>query len=56
MKKTYIAPSIEWMPIQAAEIICASGVEGDIGIEFGGIDGEGILPPASRQEFDMLPL
>lgn len=60
MKKTYLAPAIECMPMQTAELICVSGVEGDIGndfggIDFGGIDGDGVLPPASRQSFDMLP-
>ncbi len=56
MKKTYIKPATEVLATIAEELMAGSAVSGDNGIEFGGIDETGELPPASRWFFERFGL
>ena len=50
MKKTYLQPSTEMVIIGTTTMICGSeGVSSDNGIDYGGVDEEGELEPASRR-------
>jgi len=50
MKKTYIEPSIMVAYIGTTAMICGSeGVTSDKGIDYGGVDEDGELDPASRR-------
>ena len=50
MKKTYLQPSPEMVIIGTTTMICGSeGVSSDNGIDYGGVDEEGELEPASRR-------
>ena len=45
-KKEYIVPSMEVVEIKNMQLLAGSGVTSD-GIDFGGIDDEGVLDPMS---------
>ncbi len=49
MKKRYITPMMESMEYQPVTLLTGSGVVGDNGIPFGGIDTEGTVTPGSRE-------
>ena len=50
MKKTYLKPSTEVVRIGTNTMICTSpGVKSNNGIDYGGIDEEGVKDPASRR-------
>lgn len=57
MKKTYIEPSVMVANIRTSMMICVSdGVTsgGDAkGIDYGGVDEEGVKDPASRRQYDV---
>ena len=46
-KKEYIAPSMDVVEIKNMQLLAGSGVTSDNGIDYGGIDDEGILDPSS---------
>ncbi len=50
MKKTYIQPLTEVVRMGTLNFICASkGVTSNNGIDYGGVDEDGELDPASRR-------
>ena len=50
MKKTYIQPFTEIVRMVISSIICTSGgVKSNNGIDYGGVDEDGELDPASRR-------
>ena len=50
MKKAYLKPEIEQMSADLASLICGSqDITSDKGIDYGGVDEEGTLDPASRR-------
>ena len=56
MKKIYITPTMESVEYQPVQLLSGSGVVGDNGIPFGGIDVDGTLPPGARGLENMLGL
>ena len=50
MKKTYIQPITEALVVAEVEMIAASGVKSDIGINYGGIDETGSLDPSVKED------
>ena len=54
MKKTYIQPLTEVVRMGTWNFICASeGVTSNNGIDYGGVDEDGELDPASRRRRDV---
>ena len=54
MKKTYIQPLTEVVRMGTWNFICASeGVISNNGIDYGGVDEDGELDPASRRRRDV---
>ena len=54
MKKTYIQPLTEVVQMGTWNFICASkGVTSNNGIDYGGVDEDGELDPASRRRRDV---
>ena len=50
MKKTYLQPSMEVVMTMTVTMVCGSeGVTSDKGIDYGGVDEDGELDPASRR-------
>lgn len=50
MKKTYQQPFAEMANYGMEEMICASkDITSDYGIDYGGVDEDGTMDPASRQ-------
>ena len=50
MKKAYLKPEIEQMSADLATLICGSqDITSDKGIDYGGVDEEGTMDPASRR-------
>ena len=49
MKKRYIQPCMKDERAQAAEILAGSGVTGNDGIGYGGIDNNGTLDPEAKE-------
>ena len=47
MKKTYFAPTVEVIEVKANQLLMASGVASNNGIDFGGVDEGGTLDPAA---------
>lgn len=45
-KKEYIAPSMDVVEIKNMQLLAGSGVTAD-GIDYGGVDDEGIIDPSS---------
>ena len=56
MKKRYITPTMESMEYQPVMLLTGSGVVGNNGIPFGGIDVDGTVTPGSRELDDLLNL
>lgn len=58
MKKTYMAPRVEQVPVDSELPLCASGVGGGggTGIGFGGVDTEGTLDPSAKEIVDFSDL
>jgi hypothetical protein len=51
MKKLYICPATEYSDIQLSPILTTSGVsDSDRDIDYGGVDEDGELEPASRRQ------
>ena len=48
MKKTYMMPTTVVVECGTEGLVCTSGVTGDNGLTFGGVDEDGIQTPASR--------
>ena len=48
MKAKYITPGMEIEEISIENMIATSGVTGDNGIGYGGVDEDGSLTPSSR--------
>lgn len=46
-KKEYIAPSMDVVEIKNMQLLAGSGVTSDNGIDYGGVDDEGIIDPSS---------
>ncbi len=44
-KKEYIAPSMDVVEIKNMQLLAGSGVTSDNGIDYGGVDDEGIIDP-----------
>ena len=54
MKKTYLQPLTEVVRMGTWNFICASeGVTSNNGIDYGGVDEDGELDPASRRRRDV---
>lgn len=53
MKKVYMAPAIEVVAGEMEELICASGVSGDNGMDYGGIDETGAMEAETRMMFNI---
>ena len=49
MKKTYMQPLTMVAVIAKTSVVCASGVTSEKGIDYGGVDDEGGMEPASRR-------
>lgn len=49
MKKEYIVPCIKQERAECCQILAYSGVSGDNGIEYGGVDVDGNLEPAAKE-------
>ena len=47
MKKTYFAPTVEVIEVKATQLLMASGVASNNGIDCGGVDEGGTLDPAA---------
>lgn len=52
MKKEYIVPCIKQERAECCQILASSGVSGDNGIEYGGVDIDGNLEPAAKENHD----
>jgi len=46
-KKKYMTPNMEVMEIKTMTLLAGSGVNSDLGIDYGGIDEGGSLDPAA---------
>lgn len=46
-KKEYMTPNMEVMEIKTMTLLAGSGVNSDLGIDYGGIDEGGSLDPAA---------
>jgi hypothetical protein len=53
MRKKYMTPSTETLDCIIEDLLSGSGVNSESGINYGGIDETGGLPPASRQFLDI---
>ena len=54
MKNKYITPAIEIEMAEPEMMICGSqDITSDKGIDYGGVDEEGTLEPASRRHFSV---
>ncbi len=51
MKREYTAPAVEVLEYISEEMIAASGVQGNNGIGFGGIDEDGSMNAETRMIF-----
>ncbi len=49
MRKLYIRPSVKTMECESDELMYASGVYSDKGIDYGGVDEDGSREASSRQ-------
>lgn len=50
MKKRYMQPSIKAVEIKMTMMVCGSeDITSDKGIDYGGVDEEGVKDPASRR-------
>ena len=47
MKRTYITPQTEEVPMTFRSLLCASFTSDDVGIDFGGVDTEGVKDPSA---------
>ncbi len=56
MKKIYVIPAMEVVEVKPMTLLSGSGVVGDNGIPFGGIDVDGTVTPGSRELENVLGL
>jgi hypothetical protein len=48
MKKRYITPEMETVMTVSPVLLTGSGVDSELGIDYGGVDGTGGLEPSAR--------
>ncbi len=53
MKKAYIIPDIQVVKIENVQLLSGSGVAGENGIGFGGVDEDGTLDPSAPNMSDL---